>query len=61
VVVRFCSLGQCRIRSCAANYLNCDGLFANGCEANIQTNASHCGMCNRACPAGRTCAGGVCQ
>ncbi|MBK8691182.1 MAG: hypothetical protein IPN17_02445 [Deltaproteobacteria bacterium] len=27
---------------------------------NLQTSALHCGMCNRACPAGETCNAGVC-
>jgi microcystin-dependent protein len=44
-----CPSGSCTLSSCLANWMNCDGAVANGCEANITTNTSHCGGCNAAC------------
>ncbi len=45
-----CTAGVCGIGSCNAPFANCDGVLANGCEANTDTNVSHCGACNNACP-----------
>ena len=36
-----------------------DTLCSGACT-DLQTSALHCGMCNRACPAGETCNAGVC-
>lgn len=41
-----CSTGTCRVETCNANYFNCDGMHANGCE---------CAVGNGCCP------GGTCQ
>ena len=46
-----CAASNCGIASCNANFDNCDGAVANGCEVNITTNAAHCGGCGKACPA----------
>ncbi|MGV3622997.1 MAG: MopE-related protein [Archangium sp.] len=45
-----CVSGMCGIASCNAPFDNCDGNAMNGCEANTNTNLSHCGACNNACP-----------
>ncbi len=48
---------------CAAGFADCDLNPSNGCETNIQTDSTHCGSCDMACPAnGGTplCAAGKC-
>jgi hypothetical protein len=39
---------------------DCDGSFGNGCEAELATDAQHCGKCGRTCGAG-TCQNGQCS
>ncbi|MFO0623874.1 MAG: hypothetical protein U0745_20980 [Polyangia bacterium] len=46
-----CAASNCGIASCNANFDNCDGVLANGCEINTSTNIAHCGGCGKACPA----------
>jgi hypothetical protein len=56
-----CNSGQCAPArgSCATGFDDCDGLPANGCETDINTNVHHCGGCGRECYLG-TCVSGVC-
>ncbi len=56
-----CTAGACGIASCNANFGNCDGATANGCEVNLQTDAKNCGACNLVCPNGQMCVAGKCQ
>lgn len=49
---------------CPAHFADCDLNPANGCEVNLQSDVTHCGQCDRACPTGDTtsaCTGGECQ
>lgn len=55
-----CSASACTVLACNANFANCDGMAANGCEVDMTTDASNCGGCGIACGAGRQCLGGVC-
>jgi hypothetical protein len=34
---------------CSYPMADCDGLAANGCETNLETDVHHCGTCERAC------------
>jgi len=43
-----CAAGACAI-TCRAGFSDCDGNSANGCEADINNSASHCGACNNRC------------
>ncbi len=43
-----CALGRCAL-TCTAGFADCDGVDANGCEADTRTSAAHCGGCGRAC------------
>jgi len=52
-----CSTG-CE-RSCKAGYGDCDGSFANGCEANLGLSSLHCGECGNSCAFG--CVEGACR
>jgi hypothetical protein len=47
-----CTQGACAVTACDLNYGDCDGVAANGCEANLDTSATTCGDCNTVCPSG---------
>ncbi|MFO0624486.1 MAG: hypothetical protein U0325_02635 [Polyangiales bacterium] len=60
-----CLAGTCVIGACTGSFRNCNGDQMDGCEANTQTDARHCGACGQSC-AGRfpnaspTCSAGNC-
>jgi hypothetical protein len=65
VNVTSCSAGGCVIVTCDPGYADCDGIVGNGCEINIQTNTSNCGVCGTDCGAlpnvnSTSCSGGSC-
>ncbi len=43
-----CGSGQCAVTSCEGSYEDCNGLAADGCEADL-TSEDHCGACGAAC------------
>jgi len=43
-----CIAAACAVVACDPGYDNCDGMFANGCESDLATNAN-CGRCGNAC------------
>ncbi|MEM9195597.1 MAG: hypothetical protein AAGF12_40900 [Myxococcota bacterium] len=45
---------------CIAPEADCNGLAADGCEANLDQDAANCGACGNACEGGAECLGGVC-
>ena len=55
-----CVAGACGVGSCAANFGDCDGSAANGCETDLRVSNGSCGRCGAACGAGTVCSGGVC-
>lgn len=54
-----CSGSVCH-PSCSGGYGDCDNNRANGCETNLQTDNSNCGVCGNACTGGRSCQSGHC-
>jgi hypothetical protein len=58
-----CSSGACAVGSCDTNFDDCDESATNGCEANLQTSAAHCGECDLDCqPVGASaCIAGSCE
>ncbi|MCC7385518.1 MAG: choice-of-anchor D domain-containing protein [Deltaproteobacteria bacterium] len=59
-----CASGRCAIESCNAPWDDCTGGYADGCETNTDTNASHCNACNAACTVSNgapRCNGGSCE
>jgi hypothetical protein len=59
-----CSSRQCVVSSCATNFADCNGAYADGCEIDLRSTVAHCGLCNRACSAQNgtpACSGGTCQ
>ena len=58
-----CSTGSCILTGCNAGYGNCDGIPANGCEINFNTDSAHCGSCGTGCSndhGSTVCSGGTC-
>lgn len=59
-----CLNGSCAVGTCTAPFRDCNTRATDGCEANTQSDLSHCGDCGMACPpranATVTCAAGTC-
>ncbi len=61
-----CAEGFCVFGACAAGYTDCNGVAADGCEADLQTDVTACGTCGHACIApphvsAMACVAGACQ
>jgi hypothetical protein len=56
-----CVDGVCVIKSCVGKFDDCDKIASNGCEANLNTTADHCGSCGHACNSNDSCVGGKCN
>jgi len=58
-----CSAGACTY-ACAADFRDCDGAAANGCEIDVRSSPTHCGSCGTICAppanASASCAARVC-
>ncbi|MBL8680963.1 MAG: hypothetical protein JNK05_17410 [Myxococcales bacterium] len=52
---RACVASRCAVGSCAAGFGDCDRAVANGCEAALSGNRTHCGRCDNACGPGSFC------
>ena len=66
---RACAAGTTQTATCARSTCgtvcmdglgDCDMNAANGCETNLRTSATSCGVCGRACPGGGVCTNGAC-
>ncbi len=58
-----CLTGECLIDSCDAGWGNCNGALEDGCEADLNADAQHCGGCDQACDlphATAGCTAGAC-
>jgi len=55
-----CAASACGFNVCDAGYGDCDGVQADGCEADLQRDAGHCGACGNTCSAGARCEAGRC-
>lgn len=54
-----CMGSTCTVVSCMAGFDDCDHMARNGCEADLQYNRLHCGVCGHVCPV--SCNEGVCR
>ncbi|MDB4930084.1 MAG: Tryptophan synthase alpha chain [Myxococcaceae bacterium] len=59
--VAACLGGACGFTSCHANFGDCDGDRANGCETDTRADRLNCGACGAPCVAGRVCMAGACR
>lgn len=58
-----CASSACSLGPCSADFGNCDGNAANGCETSLLTDANNCNACNGKCRlanATAVCTGGAC-
>lgn len=55
-----CSSGRCVVSACAAGRGDCDATYSNGCEADLSSDAAHCGSCSVSCSRGSSCSSGRC-
>ncbi|MDH5491930.1 MAG: MopE-related protein, partial [Myxococcales bacterium] len=56
-----CADASCSIWACANGFGECDGLSANGCEADLRNTTTSCGSCGFACGTAGTCLTGRCD
>lgn len=58
-----CNSGSCAVASCNSGFSNCDGLYSNGCEKNLNTDPLNCGTCGKVCSSNNGtpgCSAGTC-
>jgi alpha-tubulin suppressor-like RCC1 family protein len=58
-----CTAGTCGFSVCNTGFAERDGIIANGCEVNLNTDANNCGAVGNVCTAANGtpgCVGGVC-
>ncbi len=58
-----CVLGVCEVASCDANFEDCNGLAADGCEVSLLTDVMNCATCDNECSVTSgdpACVGGNC-
>lgn len=59
-----CVDSLCAVAACNPLTGDCNGLAADGCEANLATEVNHCGMCGALCAldnAAESCGSGLCM
>jgi len=54
-----CAQGACAIAACDAPFDDCNGQYADGCEANLSSDSGNCGSCGVACASG-ACTASAC-
>ncbi len=54
-----CTASACGM-NCNADFGNCDGNAANGCERDLRTDNANCGVCGNVCTGGRVCQSSLC-
>jgi hypothetical protein len=59
----FCAQSKCGVSDCAPGFGDCDGDPKNGCEADLTSDAMHCGVCSPCAVGNNTpsCVASVCK
>ena len=47
--IEACISNKCTILNCENSYEDCDLIYNDGCEINLQTDSNNCGSCNNVC------------
>src|SRR5579871_4661013 len=57
-----CVAGKCVVAQCNPGFSNCNGMDADGCEVNTNTDVNNCGSCGKVCTMmlGQMCVAGMC-
>src|SRR5581483_3436169 len=55
-----CVASRCVVASCSPGRGDCDGIAANGCEADLTSDPRHCGGCFTSCAGTSGCSAGRC-
>ncbi len=58
-----CAAGSCKVSTCAAPWMDCNGAPGDGCEVDTSSSAASCGSCAHACVASSgtaACSGSAC-
>jgi hypothetical protein len=50
----------CQRLTCDAGFGDCDAVASNGCETDLNSDASSCGACGHSCGPGAPCGAGIC-
>lgn len=58
--VASCRSGACAVGSCASGFSDCNARPDDGCEVDLQNDASNCGRCGNRCGADAVCTEGRC-
>ncbi len=56
-----CGGGQCAVVSCNKGREDCNQVYDDGCETDLDGDRANCGACGHACAPGQNCASGVCR
>ncbi|MDO9016936.1 MAG: hypothetical protein Q8S73_20275 [Deltaproteobacteria bacterium] len=54
-----CAPAGC-VSACDVGWGDCNGAPSDGCETDLRTSATHCGVCRNACRTGDVCGAGIC-
>jgi hypothetical protein len=59
-----CAAGECAFDGCQADWQDCEGGLADGCESNVDSDVQDCGACDAVCgttnASATQCSGGTC-
>lgn len=58
-----CTMGSCRIQTCAPGFRDCNMMVGDGCEIDGNSDLNNCGVCGRSCSANNAtsaCTAGAC-
>ena len=55
-----CSAKQCAVGGCDDGFEDCNHVYSDGCETDLQNDDQNCGTCGYACKPAESCQLGVC-
>ena len=55
-----CQLGRCTFFACTGGFADCNEVYADGCETDLQNYRNNCGRCGKVCDFEQVCVAGIC-